>query len=48
MAWTFATKVCHSPEPKLSAPSPGFLESRTATLPPRVPATSTQFAPVLL
>ena len=48
MVWTFATKVCHSSRLKLSAPSPGFLESRTATLPLRVLATSTQFAPVLL
>jgi len=48
MTWTFATKVCHSSGPKLSAPSPGFLESRTATLPLRVLATSTQFAWLLL
>jgi hypothetical protein len=41
MAWTFATKACHSYELKLSAPSPGFLESGTATLPLRV-------APLLL
>ena len=48
MAWTFATKVCHSSGLKLSAPSAGLLESRTATLPLRVLATSTQFAPLLL
>ena len=48
MVWTCATKVCHSSGLKLSAPSPGFLESRTMTLPLRVLATSTQFAPVLL
>jgi hypothetical protein len=48
MVRTFATKVCHSSGLKVSAPSPGFLESCTATLPLRVWATSTQFAPVLL
>ena len=36
MAWTFATKVCHSSGLKLSAPLPGLLESRTVTLPLQV------------
>ncbi len=36
MAWTSATKVCHLSGLKLSVPSPGFLESRTAPLPLRV------------
>ena len=41
MAWTFATKACHSSRLKLSAPSPGLVESRDATLLLRV-------APLLL
>ena len=48
MARIFATKACHLPGLKLSAPPSGFLESRTAILPLPVRATSTQFAPVLL
>ncbi len=48
MVRTFAAKAWRSSGLKLSAPSPGFLESRTATLPLRVLATSTQLDPVLL
>jgi hypothetical protein len=36
MAWTFATKACHSSGLKLSAMSREFLESGTANLPLRV------------
>ena len=48
MAWTLAAKACHLPGLKLSASPSGFPESRTATMPPRVRATSVQFVPVLL
>jgi hypothetical protein len=41
MAWALATKACRSSGLKLSAPSPGILESGIATLPLRV-------APLLL
>jgi uncharacterized protein with GYD domain len=44
----FATKAFHSSALKVSIGPPGSFESRTATLPLRVRAISTQFAPLLL